>query len=81
MSALRAGMGERAGDVVGDMTQVGEEKERMNPTGGGRGYMFPAPRRSPRLKVISWSSRPLRFRLQVNATGKLGSFLLRRRTY
>ena len=32
--ALRPGMGERAGDAVGDMAQMGEkEKGRMNPTG------------------------------------------------
>lgn len=37
-SALRAGtMGERAGDVVGDMIEA-REKERMNPTRGARGY-------------------------------------------
>ena len=38
-SALRTGtMGERAGDVVGDMIEAREKEERMNPTRGARGY-------------------------------------------
>lgn len=44
---LRVGtMGEGAGDAVGDIAEVREEKERMNFTRRERGYKIPSPRRS-----------------------------------
>jgi len=57
-STLRAvTMGERAGDVVGDITQMRErEKERVNLVGRARVYMVPSPCRSSGLKVIDSSA-------------------------
>lgn len=81
METLRAGtIGEKAGDTVADMAEV-RGKERMNPARGVRGCIkvdHRAGKQSAGHPILSPSGPS---RLQVNATGKLGSFLLRRRTY
>ena len=65
MSALRAGtMGERAGDVVGDMTEMRERGGEDEPCKKcGRAYdPFPCSRSLSLEVQISWSSHPLLFR-------------------